>query len=1122
MRDYQEKIVSDIVQNFNIDKPYVLGSSPSSGKTEISIEVIIRLLSLKLVKNALVLAHSTNVLKDNFYSRLLEYFHDSGDITVMDKGKDFDKNALIQVMIPQNIKHIEGQFDLIIVDEAHHNVLVEDGNYSKIVERVQPKFQLLLTGTPSKFIRENDRSNGENPYHINCVGMDMVGFEHFHDVKFDLIRSAYGFTNNDYDSTNNVSSNTQFSFEETERTINNVIIAAVRNVALRNGIILPTNYDFVKEGIKLIQEKIFGKTLIMCRNIEQANQVKNIVEKIFKVKVGVSESKGDTDSIQLKRFKEGSFDFLCVVNRAREGYDDKKIVNLIDITMTHNIDLIYQMFCRVVRKDVSYEKPKLYLKVTSNAEGMSEYTLNIMTASLMLASTENLRRFNGSNFRNIIMPKVEKEPDNEGDGISVGGKIGVIDPKGGGVTRRKLSDLMALDLVKMFVDDHEFLISGNERYSMTTLGDALDILDGRNYVRDKQVYFDLFRREGIINSGIWEKKYKELSERDGFKYHSNPWTIFNQTVKEFFDECFVDRNSISDKQVYFDLFKKEGITGCGTWAKKYKELSERDGLIYRSKPWWVFNQKEKEFFDECFGDRTINFVSDKQVYFDLFKKEEITGSGTWRKKYKELSDRDGLIYHSNIWKMFNQTVKEFFDECFGDRTINFVSDKQVYFDLFKKEGVTGCGIWEKKYKELSERDGLIYRSEPWTIFNQTVKEFFDECFVGRNPISDKQVYFDLFKKEEITGSGTWAKKYKELSDRDGLIYHSVPWWVFNQKAKEFFDECFGDRTINFVSDKQVYFDLFKKEGITGCGIWEKKYKELSERDGLIYRSAPWLVFNQKAKEFFDECFGDRNPISDKQVYFDLFKKEEITGSGTWAKKYKEISDRDGLIYHSTPWTIFNQTIKEFFDEYRTWLNTIDEKSFKKAYLGKFSEMNKEWNTKNSVSIHENLKKNPKSWYEYHKLYSEARKKWDEIPYKEIAKKINSRPEWVIGDFGCGENLLKKEITNKVHSFDHVAIDESVVSSDLACIPLNNEVLDVVVFSLALMHTNYNEYLKEAYRVLKPMGLVFIAEPRQRWSDENGNLDKERINKLANDNNFKLAGDVKKTDKFIYIDMIKIN
>jgi len=1056
MRDYQEKIVLDILQNFNIDKPYVLGSSPSSGKTEIAIELIIRLLSLKLVKNALVLAHSTNVLKDNFYSRLLEYFHDSGDITVMAKGKDFDKNALIQVMIPQNIKHIEGQFDLIIVDEAHHNVLAEDGNYSKIVERVQPKFQLLLTGTPSKFIRENDRSNGENPYHINCVGMDMVGFEHFHDVKFDLIRSAYGFTNNDYDSTNNVSSNTQFSFEETERTINNVIIAAVRNVALRNGIILPTNYDFVKEGIKLIQEKMFGKTLIMCRNIEQANQVKNIVEKIFKVKVGVSESKGDTDSIQLKRFKEGSFDFLCVVNRAREGYDDKKIVNLIDITMTHNIDLIYQMFCRVVRKDVSYEKPKLYLKVTSNAEGISEYTLNIMTASLMLASTENLRRFNGSNFRNIIMPKIEKEPDNDGDGISVGGNIDIIDPEGREITRRKLSDLMALDLVKMFVDDHELLINGNERYAMTTLGDALDILDGRNYVRDKQVYFDLFRREGIVGSVIWGKKYKELYERDGFKYHSKPWTIFNQTVKEFFDECFVGRNPISDKQVYFDLFRREGVSSSDVWKNKYKELSERDGLIYHSTPWKMFNQKEKEFFYECFGDR--NPISDKQVYFDLFRREGIVGSGIWGKKYKELSERDGLIYHSNPWTMFNQKGKEFFDECYGDRSK--ISDKQVYFDLFRREGIAVSGIWGKKYKELSERDGLIYHSSPWTMFNQKIKEFFDECFGDRNPISDKQVYFDLFKKEGVSGSGIWGKKYKELTERDGLIYHSNPWTMFNQTVKEFFDECYGDRTINFVSDKQVYFDLFRREGVSSSDVWKNKYKELSERDGLIY--------------------------------------------------------------HSTPWKMFNQKEKEFFYEYRTWLNTIDEKSFKKAYFGKFSEMNKEWNTKNSVSIHENLKKNPKSWYEYHKLYSEARKKWDEIPYKEIAKKINSRPEWVIGDFGCGENLLKKEITNKVHSFDHVAIDESVVSSDLACIPLNNEVLDVVVFSLALMHTNYNEYLKEAYRVLKPMGLVFIAEPRQRWSDENGNLDKERINKLANDNNFKLAGDVKTTDKFIYIDMIKIN
>ena len=211
MRGYQEAIVRDIISKFTIGKPYVLGSCPSSGKTEITIEVIIRLIEAGLITRVLILAHSTNILKDNFYNRLMEYFNEE-DVAIMRGQKDYNYDAMIQVMIPQNIKHITGQFDLVVTDEAQHNVLAEDGNYKRIIDRVKPKFQLLLTGTPSKFIRENALSEGELPYYIHTVGMDTIGFEHFHDVRFDLIRSDYGFTNADYNQTQDLSSDIKFSF----------------------------------------------------------------------------------------------------------------------------------------------------------------------------------------------------------------------------------------------------------------------------------------------------------------------------------------------------------------------------------------------------------------------------------------------------------------------------------------------------------------------------------------------------------------------------------------------------------------------------------------------------------------------------------------------------------------------------------------------------------------------------------------------------------------------------------------------------------------------------------------------------------------------------------------------
>ena len=159
-----------------------------------------------------------------------------------------------------------------------------------------------------------------------------------------------------------------------------------------------------------------------------------------------------------------------------------------------------------------------------------------------------------------------------------------------------------------------------------------------------------------------------------------------------------------------------------------------------------------------------------------------------------------------------------------------------------------------------------------------------------------------------------------------------------------------------------------------------------------------------------------------------------------------------------------------------------------------------------------MEKRNLEWNYYHHLYREARKDWSEIPYIEISKKIKNRPDWIVADFGCGENLLSKEISNKVHSFDYIAIDDSVISCDMSSVPLEDNSVDVIVFSLSLMGSNDCDYLKEAYRVLKPFGQIFIAEPNSKWID--GGL-KEKIESVG----FRCFEPCE-TSKFIYIDGIK--
>lgn len=188
----------------------------------------------------------------------------------------------------------------------------------------------------------------------------------------------------------------------------------------------------------------------------------------------------------------------------------------------------------------------------------------------------------------------------------------------------------------------------------------------------------------------------------------------------------------------------------------------------------------------------------------------------------------------------------------------------------------------------------------------------------------------------------------------------------------------------------------------------------------------------------------------------------------------------------------------------------------KPSLGDFSEMNKSWSVSRSENTQSRLKADPSEWYYYHSLYAEKRKEWSEIPYIEIAKKIKERPEWVVADMGCGENLMSKELTNKVHAFDYVAIDKDVIACDMSSVPLNSNEVDAVIFCLSLMGSNYLDYLKEAFRIIKPYGNLFICEPKKKIDNRI-----EEFKKDIESVGFKIIEVNSQSSKFIYFQGIKL-
>ena len=103
----------------------------------------------------------------------------------------------------------------------------------------------------------------------------------------------------------------------------------------------------------------------------------------------------------------------------------------------------------------------------------------------------------------------------------------------------------------------------------------------------------------------------------------------------------------------------------------------------------------------------------------------------------------------------------------------------------------------------------------------------------------------------------------------------------------------------------------------------------------------------------------------------------------------------------------------------------------------------------------------------------------------------------IADLGCGDGQLAASLTKgtegkkgipasktlklQIHSYDLASTSPPVTVADISNLPLQDGSVDVAVFSLALMGTNWIEFVEEAYRVLRWKGECWISEVGSRFA-----------------------------------------
>jgi superfamily II DNA or RNA helicase len=394
LRPYQKEASDYVMQS----EKCVLAMAPNAGKTEVAIDVIGRYLKANPNAKVLILPHSTNVLLANFFDRLKL---NDVEFTYSD---DLKSDAQVHLCIPANQHKIKAKYDFIIVDEAHENYLAP--RVKSIIQKSKPSKQLLLTATPSKFILEGG-------YDIFTIPLDELPDEYFSKLNIELITSNYNWKQTDYNESSEIKKGFNYTLEDTKKTIESVVLSLMDR--LSSGLSAeefndPTLFTKVKQFFKnKIVDKLtwnstfknVGKTLFVCNRQEQADLIYSIL-KDNGVDVILSHSDNDKDSANVVKFKNNEHDVLVVVNRCRIGYNDKDLVNIIDMSGTRNIDLIYQTMCRAIRGDQSANK--YYLKVTTNDLVNMAADEICVNGALMLSSREHLLKYNGKNFNDLKIP----------------------------------------------------------------------------------------------------------------------------------------------------------------------------------------------------------------------------------------------------------------------------------------------------------------------------------------------------------------------------------------------------------------------------------------------------------------------------------------------------------------------------------------------------------------------------------------------------------------------------------------------------------------------------------------------------------------------------------------------
>ena len=222
----------------------------------------------------------------------------------------------------------------------------------------------------------------------------------------------------------------------------------------------------------------------------------------------------------------------------------------------------------------------------------------------------------------------------------------------------------------------------------------------------------------------------------------------------------------------------------------------------------------------------------------------------------------------------------------------------------------------------------------------------------------------------------------------------------------------------------------------------------------------------------------------------------------------------------------------------------------KLTSSRFRYLNQTLYTTPSADSFSLFDENPEMFEEYHEGFRRQIKVWPENPVESYIRTLQARGKlgapgkrvlenvenpatgderpnmmltplprtngWCTAvDLGCGDAKISQEMAGskrklklEIKSYDLQSPNSFVTRAYIAKLPLKDGTVDIAIFCLALMGTNWVDFIEEAFRILRWKGELWVAEIKSRF----GRIQKGRVDHSVGNKKKPVKGNAKQVEE----------